>query len=137
MIEMVAGVYGMTVKRNDGSTYVKGMGPESGSFSLAPDKEARLVSLGVARYVGGEPAPIPAELPAGVEGVPAYSVDSSLSELRAIAKECGVTLKVGMSKADMVAALDAHIEANTVDGVEIDTEDGEPAPTFDAAEAVQ
>ena len=147
MIRMVAGVYGLIIKRDDGSTYTQGMGPESGPFSLTNAEEERLVSMKVAVYVDGEPAPVPAEtpeLPDGVVGIPEYSVDSSISDLRAVGKMCGLTFKVGMSKADMVAALDEHIAEHTVDDVDPDAdeaedivEDSEPAPVFDAAEAVQ
>lgn len=80
------------------------------------------------------------ELPEDVVGIPEYSVESSAKELREIGKLCGLTFPATMSKADMVDALDKHIEENTVDGVDID-EDGEgvpdeDAPTFDAADAV-
>lgn len=80
------------------------------------------------------------ELPEDVVGIPEYSVESSAKELREIGKLCGLTFPATMTKADMVAALDKHIEENTVDGVDID-EDGEgvpdeDAPTFDAADAV-
>jgi hypothetical protein len=47
---------------------------------------------------------------------------------------CGLTFKVGMTKKAMVEALDAYIEAHTDDEP---VDDGEPAPSFDAAEAVQ
>lgn len=115
------------------------------------DKVAcRLVEQKVAKYVEApaEESGLP-DLPDGVYPVPQFSIDSTVAELREIAKQCGVTFKVGMTKEDMVAALDAHIEANLVDGVDVDEPDteeepeteGEPdaedAPTFDAAEAVQ
>jgi hypothetical protein len=54
------------------------------------------------------------------------------AELREIGALCGLTFKVGMTKAEMVAALDKHIEENTV----VDETPDEDAPTFDAAEAV-
>ena len=66
-------------------------------------------------------------------GIPEYSVDMKADELREIGKLCGLTFKVGMTKAEMVEALDAHIEANTV--LEDEDED-EDAPDFDAAGAV-
>jgi len=95
---------------------------------------------GVAEYVT-PPATEP-ELPAGIVGVPVYSEEMKADELRAIGELCGLTFKKGMSKADMVAALDAHIEANMVEGVEVNedgeiTVEAEDAPAFDAAEAVQ
>lgn len=116
------------------------------------DKTARRLveKLGVAEYVEApaEESGLP-DLPDGVYPVPQFSIDSTVAELREIAKQCGVTFKVGMTKEDMVAALEAHIEANMVDGVDVDDPDGEEepetegepdaedAPTFDAAEAVQ
>lgn len=132
MIKMIAGVFGLEV-----NGIVKAMDKTSDPFNASKEQEARLVKLGLAVYVD---APTDA-LPDGVTGIPAYSVEMSANELREIGKLCGLTFKVGTSKAEMVAALDAHIAENTVEGVEVD-EDGEiateeDAPTFDAAEAVQ
>lgn len=156
MIKMISGVYGMPVLNKKGETVsVKRVGPEYGPFTLPADKEARLVSRGVAAYVeppvmheqdDGEDAPdavvdVPGEdvgdigpigfddipeLPEGVTAIPEYGVEMKASELREIGKMCGLTFKVGMKKEEMVAALDKHIEENMVDGVEIN-EDGEIA----------
>lgn len=141
MIKMIAGTFGLPV---DG--VVKPMDKNSKPFNASPEQEERLVKLGLAEYVG-EPVTATEDedttLPDGVVGIPEYSVDSSAKELREIGKLCGLTFKVGMSKAEMVEALDAHIAENTVEGVEV-AEDGEitatedeDAPTFDASEAVQ
>lgn len=153
MIRIICGVYG-------GKNGVKRPGDEP--FSLSPAEEARLVSRKVAVYVNTpttapedeyvpDDAPIgfdetPPEdfdmddLPDGVIGIPEYSVDMKATELREIGKLCGLTFKVGMTKEEMVAALDKHIEENMVDDEEF-TEDStiapEDAPTFDAAEAVE
>lgn len=148
MIKMKAGTFGLPV-----NGVVKPMTKDSDPFEAGVEQEARLVKLGLAVYVdGGTTA-----LPDGVIGIPEYSIDSSVNELREIGKLCGLTFKVGMTKAQMVEALDAHIAANTVDGDDLDTEDGtdedapegedttkepeegtdEDAPTFDASEAVQ
>ncbi len=158
MINMIAGVYGLPVKQPDGKTRVVGMGPESGPFAVDPAREAELVSKGIARYVEQPkeepkqdfveqpkeldeedigpigmdempPEDMADELPDGVIGIPEYSVDMKAAELREIGAMCGLTFPANMKKADMVAALDAHIEANMVDD--------EDAPVFDAAEAVQ
>lgn len=149
MIQMIAGVFGLPV---DG--FVRAMDKNCGPFNASPEQEARLIRLGLAVRVDevdmdmpigfdempptdddGEP-----ELPEGVVGIPEYSTKNTKAELQEIAAMCGLTFENDMTKAEMVAALDAHIEANTVDGAEIidgDTEDdGEPAPTFDASEAV-
>lgn len=146
MIKMIAGVYGLHV---DG--IVKAMSKDSGPFEASKEQEARLVQMGLAVYVDdapigfdeqpNEPKPDLPDLPADVAPIPEYSISNTAQELREIGKLCGLTFKVGMTKAEMVAALDAHIEAHTVDGYDADTEDSsdddEPAPTFDPAEAVQ
>ena len=141
MIRIKSGVYGAKdgMKRSSDDP-----------FSLSVEEEARLVARGVAEYVA-ETAPIGfdetppelPELPDGVTAIPEYSAGMTAKELRDIGKMCGLTFKVGMSKEQMVAALDAHIEAHTVDEAEPVTEDteevapDEDAPTFDASEAVQ
>lgn len=162
MVQIVRGVYGHYI---DGRVVAKDKNSEP--FELSPEQEERLVAAGVAEYVnlpdaapdedgktvpegGGNDAPdddgnteAPIgfdELPEDVVGIPEYSVESSAKELREIGKLCGLAFPATMTKADMVAALDKHIEENTVDGVDID-EDGEgvpdeDAPTFDAADAV-
>ena len=155
MIKIICGTYGryveQKVKDKDGNETVKTrvvpMAPGSEPFSLDPEREAELVKLGIAEYVVDEDnteEPEEPELPEGVEEIPAYSVDMKATELREIGKMCGLTFKVGMSKAEMVAALDAHIEANMVAGVEIgedgsveiidedEDEDGEDGEDFDA-----
>lgn len=150
MVQIVRGVYGHYI---DGRVVAKDKNSEP--FELSPEREERLVAAGVAEYVnlpdaapdedGETEAPIgfdemPDELPEGVVGIPEYSVESSAKELREIGKLCDLTFPVGMTKTDMVAALDKYIEENTVEGVTVD-EDGEittdeEAPTFDAADAV-
>lgn len=56
----------------------------------------------------------PVEESGGAEGDenaqenPPYSADMKAAELRDLMEACGLTYKVGMSKADMVAALDAY-----------------------------
>lgn len=144
MIQMIRGVFGLPV-----NGIVKAMDKNSGAFEAGAEQEERLVRLGLAvkvETVEGEPAPGNDEtvdtetpigmdemppLPEGVTGIPEYSVDMKATELREIGAMCGLTFKVGMSKAEMVAALDKHIAENTVE-----EEDSEPAPVFDAAEAV-
>lgn len=153
MIQMIAGVFGLPV---DG--IVRAMDKNCGPFEASPEQEARLIRLGLAVRVDeidmdmpigfdetppenyteddGEP-----ELPDDVVGIPEYSTKNTKAELNLIALQCGITLDASMSKAEMVAALDAHIEANMVDGVDVEDEadaedDSEPAPAFDASEAV-
>lgn len=151
MIKMLAGVYGLHIKNADGTTRVKAMGPNDGPFAIDPEKEARLVSMGVACYVGGQDkapeevvpeVPELPELPEDVVPIPEYHTGMTAKELREIGKLCGLTFKVGMSKEEMVSTLDAHIAENTVDPDEAEPEDAEEvvpeeeAPVFDAAEAV-
>lgn len=140
MIKMLRGVFGLPV---DG--IVKGMDKNSEPFNAGAEQEARLVSLGLAVYVDDaestiidapigfdETPPEMPELPDGVEAIPEYSIENTAAELREIARMCGLTFKVGMSKAEMVAALDEFFEENLIEG-----EPDEDAPAFDAAEAVQ
>lgn len=140
MIQMKAGTFGLSV-----NGYVKAMTKESGPFVASEEQEARLVKLGLAVYVDKAPEQdddLP-ELHDGVTGIPEYSTENTAAELREIGKLCGLTFKAGMTKAEMVAALDAHIEENTVEGVEVDEDgeiivpDDEDAPSFDASQAVQ
>lgn len=58
------------------------------------------------------------ELPEGVLTVPEYSAEDSKEKLLEIAEQLGVKVSKNASKAQIVAALDAEIEANTVDGDE-------------------
>lgn len=48
--------------------------------------------------------------PENARGIPEYSTDMKVTELREIMDDCQLQYKVGMSKADMVAALDAYFE---------------------------
>ena len=128
MIRIVHGIYGHLDK--DGIVRPKTEADEP--FELLPEQEARLVRLGIAQYVRNvksapEPEKFQEEIPTGER----LLTDMSAKELRELGKDYGLTFKVGMSKAEMVAAIE---EAEN----ELDTGDnGEPAPVFDASEAVQ
>lgn len=134
MIQIVRGVYGFLDK--DG--IVRPKRETDPPFELLPEQEARLVRLGVAKYVGDAKVAQPEEpAPADFEEEPADEVplsELSVKELREIGKEYGLTFKVGISKADMVKAIE-EAEAQLLDDIEI--EDDEDAPVFDASEAVQ
>ena len=145
MIKMIRGVFGLPV-----NGIVKAMDKNSGAFEAGAEQEARLVRLGLAVKVdGGEPAPadddtVDTDTPIGMDDTPPEDFDEAeaveeivdlntlpVKELRVIGKQYGLTFKVGMSKDEMVAAIEnAQAEA-------VEVEDGEPAPVFDAAEAVQ
>ena len=149
MIKIVQGVYGFVDK--DGIVRPKTEADEP--FELLPEQEERLVKFGIAVYVGepeGEQEPEDNEQeeaeegepegeqePIGFDETPPEEVplaELSVKELREIGKEYGLTFKVGTLKADMVAAIEAaEAELNT----DAEDEDGEPAPVFDASEAVQ
>lgn len=154
MIEMVAGVYGLRVKigvdADGNSKYrVKGMGPNDGPFSIAPEQEARLVDKGLARYVDEpvEDAIVDDGAPIGFGEVPPEDFtgntdepvedavdeaqtrpieDLSAKELRELGKEFGLNFKANASKASMIEAIKAAWPE----------ESAEDAPTFDASEAV-
>ena len=141
MIKMIRGVFGLPV-----NGIVKAMDKNSGAFNAGAEQEERLVRLGLAvKVVDGNPAPVETvdtDTPIGMDETPpedfvdAVAVEEivelkslSVKELREIGKQHGLTFKVGMSKPEMIQAIvDAQAEV---------VEDGEPAPVFDAAEAVQ
>lgn len=100
--------------------------PLSGPFEAEKSVEERLVARGVAEYVSaGVATPriddeaqnagdnkVENKTPnngdfGAVEDTPIYSVNSSANDLRKIAKEYGISFKVGTTKEEMVAALDA------------------------------
>ena len=151
MIQMIAGVFGLRVKAGNDAEgnpkyRVKGMGPDDGPFSIAPEKEERLVNLGLARYVNEIPSepiiedeiidgtPIgfdetpPEDIEAEVE--PKYLKDMSRDELRKICKEYGLPYKATDSKTVLIEKI------TEVQDSEVNAED-EDAPTFDPSEAVQ
>lgn len=86
---------------------------------MAAKKENDLIQAAVAARMAGKTVnadELAAQLPEGVEAVPEYSVEDSKEKLLEIAAQLGVEVKKTASKAQIVAALDAEIEANTVDG---------------------
>ena len=144
MIKMIRGVFGLPV-----NGIVKAMDNKSGAFNAGAEQEERLVRLGLAVKVeaaDSEPAPVETvdtDTPIGMDEMPPEDFDEaeadeeivdlesmSVKELREIGKQYGLTFKVGMTKPEMIQAIvDAQAEA-------VEVEDGEPAPVFDAAEAV-
>lgn len=131
MIQIVKGTYGYL----DSNGIVKPKTAADGPFELTEAQEARLVNKGVAVYVdGGSTA-----LPEGVMGV-TWDINMKADQLRAIAKDMGLTFPVGTTKAAMVEAMDKYMAvveaAAEAAGEEYPVGDDEDAPTFDAAEAV-
>ena len=141
MIKMIMGVYGFMDK--DG--IIRPKTAVDPPFELLPAQEERLVRLGVAQYVENVKS---AEIPPVTQAETYAEQDSididvtpdvehalselSVKELREIGKDYGLTFKIGTSKADMVAAIE-KAEAELI----AEEDDSEPAPSFDASEAVQ
>ena len=133
MIKMTLGVYGFMDK--DG--FIRPKTPADDPFELLPEQEARLVRLGVAQYVenvkSAEISPVEQDS-IDIDVTPDVEhalSELSVKELREIGKDYGLTFKIGTSKADMVAAIE-KAEAELID----EEDDSEPAPSFDASEAV-
>ena len=141
MIRIIKGVYGHVPNPDTGIVVPKTSKDEP--FSLSPEQEKRLVSIGVAEYVEAPAAPAIPE-PKDVDGAPKAEVEISASEpeddgltldemsakeLREYGKELGLTFRVGMTKAEMREAIVAAEDA-------AEPEDDEAPPVFDAAEAV-
>lgn len=134
MIKMIRGRFGWP--QEDGS--VKPMDKDSDAFSASKEQEERLVRDGFAVYVDYTP-----EAPADGEGEPdeGKALDEmNATELRAYAKELGLTFKVGVTKAKMLEEIRANL-ASVPDEEDADGE-GEPdedadEEAFDASEAVQ
>lgn len=141
MIRIIKGVYGHVPNPDTGIVVPKTSKDEP--FSLSPEQEKRLVSIGVAEYVNAPAAPAIPE-PKDVDGAPKAEVEISASEpeddgltldemsakeLREYGKELGLTFRVGMTKAEMREAIVAAEDA-------AEPEDDEAPPAFDAAEAV-
>jgi hypothetical protein len=130
-IKIINGTYGY---RAPGVRAVEPKRPGDPPFPLEDDKAERLVSLGVAAYADAEDG---SDSPTrkkrrrtkdGGDGKP-YGPDTKADELRALMKECGLTVKIGMTKADMIAALDEYFaEKESGDDVEEDDDGEEDEP---------
>lgn len=135
MIQIIAGVYGR--KMDDGT--VKAMDKHSGPFEVTPEQEDRLIRMGLAVRVDhvdtdmpiGFDETLPAEDEAEEETAEVELEKLTAKELREIGKQYGLTFKANASKAVMIDAIKA-----TQPEDEAEEDDGEPAPTFDASEAV-
>lgn len=137
MIKIISGVYGYLDKNG----CVKPKTEKDDPFSLTKEQEARLVGLGVAKYVNTpETVKEPETEPDGAEKP---LEEMTAKELREIGKEMGYSFKVGLTKAEMIECIkhgppDAVAPEDTDEDTEGDADDdGEPLPDFDPAEAVQ
>ena len=133
MIKVIKGVIGY----NDGNK-ITPYSAKDGNITLSPEAEECFVKKGVAVYVDEKIAPEADAEGAKVETdgeKPAYDESMKAGDLRDLGKKFGLTFKVGMSKAEMIAALDEFFAES--EEPEADAEgDGEDAPTFDSTEAV-
>ena len=125
MVKIIKGVYGYMTK--NGTVQPRTSADEP--FELTEAQEARLVALGVAEYVSAAPAAAhEAKKP------PAFDATMKVEKLRAIAKEMGLTFKLGTTKTEMVEAMDKFL----ADGAgTAEKAGGEEPPAFDPAEAVE
>lgn len=115
MIKIIKGVYGYMDK--NGTVHPKTVKDEP--FALTAEQEARLVSRGVAEYVGAAP----------VDELPEKPLeDMTAKELRAYGAELGLEFAANAKKAEMIAEIQEAQEAE---------DDGEPLPDIDPAEAVE
>lgn len=139
MIKIISGVYGYLDKNG----CVKPKTEKDGPFSLTKEQEARLVGLGVAKYVetpedhGQENSVETGHLD------PEQLGELTNAKLKEMADAMGIDTKKLTTKAKLIEAITA---ANVIPGPAEDGEeetegdaedDGEQAPTFDATEAVQ
>lgn len=133
-IKIIGGRYGYISP--NGVFFVK---TENSAPFEVDDKEAdRLIKRGVAEIVresGKHPEiddetswagsnPTDEENAAGGEneGVFAYDENTSVKELREIGKKCGLSFPVGVTKANMIAALDEYFERDDESGVDLGVE---------------
>lgn len=98
----------------------------SAPFEVDDKEAARLVKLGVAKIYGeGGKRPETGDISSGEGSDPAedenptddenegffeYDENTPVKELREIGKKCGLSFPVGVTKADMIAALDEYFE---------------------------
>ena len=150
MIQMIAGTFGLPI--NDS---IKAMTNKSGPFEASAEQEARLVGMGLARYVEqpkntAAPDPEPEDdvemdtAPVGFDDTPPEGdelpedvemVDLSeltAKELREVGKEYDLTFRANASKADMIRAI---TEAQAAEATESAEED-ESGLDFDPSRAV-
>lgn len=128
-IKITRGFYGLHEKTKD-CIVLRTKGPNDDAFEVDDNEAKRLVNLGIAKYIGDMPVATveesadednasvntpETEAPAeseyeddSVTDIPEYSSDSTVAELRAIAKDEGISFKVGMTKSEMIAVLDEH-----------------------------
>ena len=124
LIRITNGTYGHSPILPDGSKsrYVVPVTRKSGPIDVDPDEAARLVELGVAEYVTGEPvkaekapeAPAEETVTGHLDGTDLESM--SFAELKALAQDMGIETGKIKSKAAMIEAITAvEVEAPAED----------------------
>lgn len=122
-IKIISGIYGY---RPAGSKVIEPKRAGDPAFQVEDAEAARLVSLKVAAYVD-ENSSSKSETEAP-KGIPSYNADMKSTELREIMSDYGIPYKVGMSKADMVAALDEYFKEESGEDSDGGSEGDEEAP---------
>lgn len=123
MVKMIKGTYGMQT-----GARVVPITPDDPPFSLPPEQEERLVSLGVAEYVDAPEAP---------------DVDlmgMKMKELQAYARENGINFRVGETKEELVQDILSAQAPQAEEPQHIETEEVVPEdemPMFSPERAVQ
>lgn len=126
LVKIIKGFYGL--KTNNG---IRAKGVGDVAFELDDVEANRIIELGIAKYaekttvatsenhtvnkkIGDNTVEKENLAKSDFDNdidIPKYDSTSSVSDLRAIAKDVGITFKVGMSKSDMIAALDEYFGA--------------------------
>lgn len=136
MIKIISGVYGYLDKNG----CVKPKTEKDGPFSLTKEQEARLVGLGVAKYVEEAPEATGKD-EVGETGHldPEQLGELTNAQLKELAEKMGIDTKKLTTKAKLIEAITAIevIPGPAEDGKEETEDDGESLPNFDPSEAVQ
>lgn len=140
-IKIINGIYG---HKPAGERYITPVRAGDPPILLEANKAAKLIARGIATFVydedikepemevatGNEPSEEDklVDTPTGDETVlkgvlgaeekPEYSTKMKVAELREIMDDCGISFRVGMSKADMVEALDEYFEDDLEDDLD-------------------
>lgn len=149
-IVITQGAYG---HRPEGSRLTETKTADDGSFAVSDEEAARLVGLKVARYADSEEIPVtgvatpegggdgtgegdnPPGDDGGAEGreaareKPEYGADTGFDDLKELLAACGLKFVVGMSKVDIIAALDEYYGGG-------DTGDDEAPPNLSPEDPV-
>lgn len=144
LIKIINGTYGY---KAPGSKHIDPKQAGSPPFEVDDDEAKRLFDLGVSVYIVNEkPDATPDNgesnavtgnnTPDGnASEKPSYSTEMKADELKELMKKSGLAFKVGMSKDDMVAALDEFFSRGDKETND-DIDDGEDPPSLSAENPV-